>query len=79
MQSNDFIKRAKRIAERDKEVFDSLIEFEKTKRVRTKEHVNFTIDRNVASHFKKFCKNHGYNMSAKIEQAMKKIIEEETA
>jgi hypothetical protein len=74
MQSNKFLKIAEKIAKRDKALFDALIEFEKTKRIRTKERLNFTIDRSVAERFKKFCRDKGYNMSAKIEQAMKEII-----
>jgi hypothetical protein len=74
MQSNKFIKIAEKIAERDKAVFDTLIEFEKTKRIRTKERLNFTIDKNLASQFKKMCREKSYNMSSKIEQAMKEIL-----
>jgi len=74
MQSDKFIKIAEKIAERDKAVFDTLIEFEKTKRIRTKERLNFTIDKNLASQFKKMCREKSYNMSSKIEQAMKEIL-----
>lgn len=75
MSSNKFIKLAGKIAKRDKAVFDTLLEFEKTKKIRTKTRLNFTIDKNIAEKFKKFCRNNSYNMSAKIENAMKKIIE----
>jgi hypothetical protein len=75
MQSNKFLKLARKIAERDKEVFDSLIEFEKTKKIRSKTRLNFTIDKAVASNFKKYCREKGYNMSAKIEKAMDEMIE----
>ena len=74
MPSNKFQKIAKDIAKRDKEVFDELLEFEKTKRIDTKTRLNFTIDRTVASKFKKYCRNNGYNMSAKVEQAMRNIM-----
>ena len=46
-------------------------------KIRTKTRLNFTIDRSVASRFTKLCKEKGYNMSAKIEQAMKELIEKE--
>lgn len=72
------MKIAKKIAKEDKELFDTLIEFEKTKRIRTKIRVNFTIDKTVISQFKKFCREKGYNMSAKIERALRKIMEEES-
>lgn len=71
MSSSKFIKKAKEIAKRDKPFFDSLIEFEKTKKMKTKTRLNFTIDKTVAEKFKKYCRTKGYNMSAKIEQFMK--------
>jgi hypothetical protein len=75
MQSNKkFLELAKEIAKRDKYVFDSLIEFEKTKKIRTKTRLNFTIDKSIASRFKKYCREKGYNMSAKIEQAIETLI-----
>ena len=77
MQSNRFLKIAKEIAQKDKAVFDTLIEFEKTKRIRTKLRLNFTIDKSIASRFKKFCRDKGYNMSAKVEQAIKDLVEKE--
>lgn len=76
MPSNKFLKIAKNIAKEDKALFDTLLEFEKTKRIRTKIRMNFTLDKIVAEKFKKFCRDNGYNMSAKIEQTIKKLIEE---
>lgn len=74
MSSNKFQKLARKIAIRDRELFNTLIEFEKTKRIRSKIKLNFTIDKSIASRFKKFCKEKGYNMSAKIEKAIEEII-----
>jgi len=75
MQSNTkFLKIAKNIAKKDKPLFDTLVEFEKTKRIKTKTRLNFTIDKTVASRFKKFCRDKGYNMSSKIEQYMRGSI-----
>jgi hypothetical protein len=76
MQSNKFLKKAKEIAKRDSAVFDTLMEFEKTKKIKTKTRLNFTIDKSVAMNFKKFSREKGYNMSAKIEQAMQKMMAE---
>lgn len=75
MPSSKFLKIAETIAERDKEVFDTLMDFEKTKKIRTKVRLNFTIDKSVASRFRKFCREHGYNMSAKVEQALIDLVE----
>ena len=76
MQSNRFLKIAEKIVEQNKEIFNTLLEFEETKRIRTKVKLNFTIDKNVASRFKRLCREKGYNMSAKIEQAMRDVVEE---
>ncbi|MFH1682462.1 MAG: hypothetical protein ABIA37_01575 [Candidatus Woesearchaeota archaeon] len=76
MSSDKFLKIVDKLAVENKEVYDTLLEFEKTGKIRTKEKLTFTISKTVATHFRKFCLDHGYNMSAKIEQAMKRIIEE---
>jgi len=75
MPSTKFLQIAKAIKKRDSEVFDTLIEFEKTKQIRSKKRLNFTIDKSLAANFRRYCKSKGYNMSAKIEQVMKEIIE----
>ena len=73
-QSNKFLEKAKEVVKRDSAVFDTLTEFEETKKIRSKTRLNFTIDRAIAMNFKKSCREKGYNMSAKIEQAMRDII-----
>ena len=75
MPSNNYLELAKKIAKRDSAVFDELIEYEETKKIRTKTRLNFTIDRNVAMKFRKYCREKGYNMSARIEKAMREMIQ----
>jgi hypothetical protein len=77
MQSNKFLQTAKKIVKRDSAVFDTLMEFEKTKKIRSKTRLNFTIDKPAAMNFRKLCRNKGYNMSAKVEQAIKDMIAED--
>ncbi|MBI2129835.1 hypothetical protein HYU07_06380 [Candidatus Woesearchaeota archaeon] len=77
MRSNKFLKIADEIAKKDSALFETLQEFEKTKRIRTKTRLNFTVDKSIASRFKKFCREKGYNMSAKIEQAMREVTGKE--
>ncbi|MBW3014884.1 hypothetical protein KY330_00520 [Candidatus Woesearchaeota archaeon] len=72
--SSRIVKLAQRIAVRDKKLFDSLIEFEKTGKVRTKTRLNFTIDKDLALRFRKFCRDKGYNMSSRIEKCIEEII-----
>ncbi|MFA5141766.1 MAG: hypothetical protein WC471_02250 [Candidatus Woesearchaeota archaeon] len=74
MPSNKVLETADKIMKEDPQLFEALMEFEKTKSIRTKERLNFTIDRNVADRFKRLCKEQGYNMSAKIEQFMKEAV-----
>ena len=74
MSSYKFMKTAKRIVKEDKVLFDTLMEFEKTKKIKTKTRLNFTIDKSLAVKFRKFCRKKGYNMSAKIEQAIEEIL-----
>lgn len=73
--STKFVELARTIAKRDKELFDSLLEFEKTKKIKTKERMNFTIDKSLVRHFKQYCRKNGYNMSAKIEQSIRALLE----
>ncbi len=78
MRSNKFLETAKRIAREDKAFFDTLLEFEKTKKMRTKVRLNFTIDKALASKFRKLCRDKGYNMSAKIGQVINEILKKES-
>jgi len=73
MSSDKFVELAKKIAERDKPTFDTLMDYEKTGKIRSKTRLNFTIDKTVANNFKKYCRDKGYNMSKKVEQALKQI------
>lgn len=75
MASKRYIEIAKKVIKENPELFNTLMEFEKKKKIATKTRLNFTIDKSIASNFKKFCREHGYNMSAKVEQAMKQAVE----
>ena len=75
MSSNKFVQKAQKVAKENPELFQTLMEFEKTKKIRTKIKLNFTIDKTIASQFKKYCREHGYNMSAKVEQSMRKMMQ----
>lgn len=77
MSSDKFLKIAKNIVKEDKELFDNLMEFEETKKLNTKTRLNFTISKSLAAKFRRYCKDKGYNMSAKIEQAINNLINKE--
>jgi hypothetical protein len=74
MPLSKFQKIAKRISKQEKAMFDSLMEFEKTGKLRTKTRLNFTIDKGIAEKFRKYCRDQGYNMSAKVEDVLRKMI-----
>jgi len=76
MPSSKIQKIAKKIVKNNPELFKTLMEFEETKKIRTKKRLNFTIDKNTASKFQKYCRDHGYNMSAKVEQMIKGMIKD---
>lgn len=75
MQSSNVI-RAKQIIAKYPEVFESLVEFEKTKKLPKlyrRKRLNITIDENILRTFKSYCEKRNINMSRLIE---KKMIEE---
>ena len=74
MSSTKFIRLAKKISKEDKAVFDTLMEFEKTGKIKTKTRLNFTVDKGIAAKFRKYCRDNGYSMSAKIEEAIKNMM-----
>lgn len=76
MSSKKLLKLAHKIVQKDKLFFDKLLELEKLENKVTKTRLDFTIDKSVASQFRKFCREKSYNMSAKIEQAMKEMMKE---
>lgn len=78
MASGKFLRIARDVARRDRPVFDILMDFERTKQIRTKTRLNFTIDKALASRFRKLCREKGYAMSSKIEHAIKEILEKES-
>ncbi len=74
MPSGSFAQTAHDIVIRDRPVFNMLMDYEKTKRIRTKERVNFTVDKSTFDKFRRLCKEKGYNMSAQIERAMNEFV-----
>jgi len=74
MPSGKLLRIAKNVVKNEPELFETLMEFERTKRIRTKTRLNFTIDKTVAAQFRKFCHQKNYNMSARIEQLMRDEI-----
>ena len=76
-QGKKFVKRAYELADQNPEMFDALMEFEKTKklpRFTHKKRANFTISDDILKQFRRYCEENGMKMSAKLEQLMLNII-----
>jgi len=74
MSSSKIVRIVRKIVREEKPAFDVLMEFEDTKCIQSKTRLNFTIDKALVAQFRRYCRKHGYSMSAKIEQAMQKMI-----
>ena len=71
LQGKKIVERAKKIIKENPEYFEALVEFERTKKlpkIKYKKRVNFTIDADLVRKFRTYCKEHGYNMSNRIEK-----------
>ncbi|MCK5283588.1 MAG: hypothetical protein KAK00_09365 [Nanoarchaeota archaeon] len=70
MQSDNVLMAKKLIADYP-EVFESLLEFERTKKIPKlyrRKRLNITIDENTLRDFKSYCENRNINMSRLIER-----------
>jgi len=66
-----------RLIKEQPEIFDALLEAEKTKRVPKftyKKRVNFTLDPTLFNKFRAFCEKKGIKMSTRIEQYIREDI-----
>jgi len=73
---SDNVEKAKQIIRRYPEIFESLLEFERTKKLPKlyrRKRLNITIDENTLRNFKAFCRKRNINMSRLLE---KKMLEE---
>lgn len=71
--------RAKQLIARYPEVFESLLEFERTKKIPKlyrRKRLNITIDENVLRDFKAYCEKNSINMSRFLEKEMIESMQE---
>lgn len=76
MPLSKLVKLAKEATEEHPELFEALLEYERTGKLpkpNPKERANFTIDAKLLRSYRTYCRQHGYKMSARIE----KFIEQE--
>ncbi|MBI4141709.1 hypothetical protein HY484_02175 [Candidatus Woesearchaeota archaeon] len=77
MSSSKFVETARRIIRERPEVFEALMEFERTKRLPKtsyRERINLTIDSFLLRKFKRYCQGRNLNMSRLIEKHMKEEL-----
>jgi hypothetical protein len=75
VSQSKFIQESKTILRNRPGLFEALIEFETTGKIRTKTRANFTIDRSIYLQYRKYCKKHGINMSQSVERYIKSQLE----
>jgi len=77
LSGKKFVKTALRIIKEKPEMFEALLEFERTGKVPKpvyKKRANFTIDKNILNKFREYCKDKGCNMSKLVEKFMKETV-----
>lgn len=77
MQSSKLLKYAKEAIEEHPEMFEALLEFERTGKLpkpNPEERVNLTIDAKLIRNFRSYCKEHGYKMSSLIERYIEREL-----
>lgn len=77
MPSSKFVETARRIIREKPEVFEALLEFERTKRLPKttyRERINLTIDHSLLHRFKRYCRENNLNMSRVVEKQMKEVL-----
>ena len=68
---------ARKIINKYPEVFESLLEFERTKKIPKlykRKRFNITIDENILREFKKYCETKNINMSRFLEKKIRDIL-----
>ena len=78
MSSNKVLSKIDRIIKENPRAFEALLEFEKTGKLSKtvyRDRINLTIDSSLLKKFRKYCQEHGYNMSRLIEKHIKEELE----
>ena len=78
---SDNVARARALINRYPEVFESLLEFEKTKKIYKlyrRKRLNVTIDENILRDFKQYCEEKHLNMSRLLEEKMLEYMKKNT-
>jgi hypothetical protein len=79
MQESKFLKTFRKIHRAYPEMFAVLEEYDRTRKLRKisyKQRANFTIDATTLQQFRRYCREHGCNMSKLLEQFMREKVKE---
>lgn len=74
------VKIAKKLVKEHPDYFEALVEFERTKKLPKlsyKQRANFTLDAELLRRFRIYCQQHGYKMSSKLEECIRKELSKE--
>lgn len=77
LSDKEFVLLANKIIKEKPEVFEALLEFERTKKIPKftyKRRYNFTLDPELFKKFKNYCEKKGIKMSTRIEQHLMEDI-----
>lgn len=77
MPSSKFLQTARRIIRENPDVFEALMEFERTKRlprVNVRERINLTLDSNLLHRVKRYCKEKNIILSRLVERHLKEEL-----
>lgn len=77
LSGKELIKTTERLMKEQPEIFDALLEFERTGKIPKftyKKRVNFTIDANLFRKFRAYCEKNGIKMSTRIEKHIREDV-----
>ena len=80
MSPSKFVETGRRIIRENPEVFEALLEYERTGRLPKttyRQRINLTVDNNLIRKFKKYCKENSLNMSRVVEKHIKEELASE--
>ncbi|MEK6932544.1 MAG: DUF6364 family protein [Nanoarchaeota archaeon] len=77
MKKSNFLSECREIVYKNIEIFQAIENYDKTNKLSKafyRERINLTIDGTILKKFKKYCQEHGYNMSRLIEKYIKEEL-----
>ena len=79
MSSNEPLERARRLIRKNQDVFDALLEYERTKKLpklKRKTRIDVTVDRDLLREFRRLAPSHGAKLSPIVEMRLREQVRE---